>query len=49
LITPRAGHILAGETHDLDHVAQIARTMAKLYADAVGPWTAYLSILHDRE
>jgi hypothetical protein len=35
--------------HDLDHVAQIARTMAKVYADAVGPWQAYLSILQDRQ
>jgi hypothetical protein len=35
--------------HDLDHVAQIARTMAKVYADAVGPWSAYLSILRDRQ
>ncbi|HYX28897.1 MAG TPA: DinB family protein [Pyrinomonadaceae bacterium] len=34
--------------HDLDHVAQIARTMAKAYGNAVGPWTAYLSILSDR-
>ncbi|HYW73959.1 MAG TPA: DinB family protein [Pyrinomonadaceae bacterium] len=34
--------------HDLDHVTQIARTMAKTYGDAVGPWTAYLSILRDR-
>jgi len=34
--------------HDLDHVAQVARVMAKSYATAVGPWTAYLSILHDR-
>jgi DinB family protein len=34
--------------HDLDHVAQIARTMAKAYSEATGPWTAYLSILHDR-
>lgn len=35
--------------HDLDHVGQIARTMAKVYARAVGPWSAYLSILRDRE
>jgi uncharacterized damage-inducible protein DinB len=35
--------------HDLDHVGQIARTMAKVYGKAVGPWTAYLSILHDRQ
>lgn len=31
--------------HDLDHVAQISRTMAKQYREAVGPWEAYLSIL----
>lgn len=32
--------------HDLGHVRQIARGMAKRYADEVGPWTAYLTILH---
>lgn len=31
--------------HDLSHLAQIARTMAKQYSEAVGPWTQYLSIL----
>lgn len=31
--------------HDLGHVAQIARVMAKQYRDAVGPWRAYLPIL----
>jgi len=36
-------------THDLDHIAQVARTMAKQYADEVGPWQAYISILHDRK
>jgi len=35
--------------HDLDHVAQIARTMAKAYGEATGPWNAYLSILQDRK
>lgn len=35
--------------HDLDHVCQIARVMAKAYAGEVGPWSAYLSILRDRE
>ena len=35
--------------HDLDHIGQIARTMAKVYKNATGPWSAYLSILHDRE
>ena len=35
--------------HDLDHVAQVARTMAKVYREATGPWSVYLSILRDRE
>lgn len=30
--------------HDLGHLAQIARVMAKQYTEAVGPWTEYLSI-----
>lgn len=51
---PELGAVTLGQllatwvVHDLDHVGQIARTLAKVYADAVGPWTAYLSILHDR-
>lgn len=31
--------------HDLGHITQIARVMAKQYRDAVGPWRAYLSIM----
>ncbi|AXG69733.1 DinB superfamily protein [Kordia sp. SMS9] len=31
--------------HDLGHIAQIARVMAKQYSDEVGPWSAYLGIL----
>ena len=31
--------------HDLDHVVQIARVMAGLYSDEVGPWRAYLRII----
>lgn len=31
--------------HDLDHIAQITRVMAKRYAVDVGPWREYLSIL----
>ncbi|GAB5519775.1 MAG: hypothetical protein RhofKO_20260 [Rhodothermales bacterium] len=31
--------------HDLGHIAQVARVMAKQYASEVGPWTAYLGIL----
>jgi hypothetical protein len=51
---PELGEVTLGQllatwvVHDLDHISQIARTMAKAYGDAVGPWTAYLSILRDR-
>jgi len=31
--------------HDLGHVAQVSRVMAKQYREAVGPWRAYLPIL----
>ena len=31
--------------HDLGHIAQIARVMAKQYRDAIGPWQAYLPIV----
>lgn len=31
--------------HDLGHLAQVARVLAKQYRDAVGPWRAYLPIL----
>lgn len=34
--------------HDLDHVSQIARVMAKQYLDEVGPWVSYLSILKNK-
>lgn len=34
--------------HDLTHVAQVARVMAKRYGDATGPWRAYLGVLSDR-
>jgi hypothetical protein len=51
---PELGRVTLGQliatwvVHDLDHVAQIARTMAKIRSDDVGPWRAYLSILEDR-
>jgi hypothetical protein len=32
--------------HDLGHIRQIVRVMAKQYRDAIGPWTAYLSIVN---
>lgn len=31
--------------HDLNHVGQIVKTMAKQYSEAVGPWRAYLPIV----
>ncbi|WP_249727232.1 DinB family protein [Bacillus paralicheniformis] len=33
--------------HDLTHISQIARVLAKRYQDDVGPWRAYLRILAD--
>lgn len=34
-------------THDLGHIAQISRVMAKQYKTEVGPWINYISILND--
>lgn len=31
--------------HDLGHIAQIARVMAKQYTAAIGPWRAYLPVV----
>lgn len=31
--------------HDLGHIAQLSRVMAKQYREAVGPWRAYLSVM----
>ncbi|MEK7402889.1 MAG: DinB family protein, partial [Gemmatimonadota bacterium] len=31
--------------HDLGHIAQIARVMAKQYREVIGPWRAYLPIM----
>jgi hypothetical protein len=33
--------------HDLGHIRQVVRVLAKQYRDAVGPWRAYLSILNE--
>lgn len=32
--------------HDLGHIAQVSRVMAKQYKTEVGPWTKYLTILN---
>jgi hypothetical protein len=31
--------------HDLGHIAQTARVMAKQYREAIGPWRAYLPVI----
>ncbi|HLN98353.1 MAG TPA: DinB family protein [Pyrinomonadaceae bacterium] len=51
---PELGVVTLGQllatwvAHDLDHLGQVARTIAKRYTTNVGPWIAYLSILRDR-
>lgn len=35
--------------HDLGHLAQVARVMAKQYGEEVGPWAQYLPVLTDHE
>jgi DinB superfamily len=48
---PEFGRVTLGEllftwaAHDLDHVVQISRTLAKGYKESVGPWHAFLSVL----
>ena len=48
---PELGPCTLGEllatwvTHDLSHIAQIARVMGRQYTAAVGPWRAYLPML----
>jgi len=48
---PELGHVTVRQllatwaVHDLGHIFQIARVMAKAYAAQVGPWEAYLRVL----
>jgi hypothetical protein len=35
--------------HDLDHIAQISRVLARQYSDEVGPWQAYLRIISGKQ
>jgi hypothetical protein len=35
--------------HDLDHVMQVSRVLARQYADEVGPWQAYLRIISGKQ
>jgi hypothetical protein len=41
--------LAAWVAHDLGHVAQVARVMAKQYREAVGPWVPFLPVLTDHE
>lgn len=50
---PEFGKVKLGEllatwvVHDLSHIRQIVRTMAKQYETEVGPWKAYLSVFKE--
>jgi hypothetical protein len=41
--------LTAWVVHDLGHIAQVTRVMAKQYRDEVGPWVQYLPVLTDHE
>jgi len=41
--------LAAWVVHDLGHIAQVARVMAKQYRAEVGPWVQYLPVLTDHE
>lgn len=38
-------HLATWVAHDLNHIGQVVRVVARQYSAAVGPWKAYLSIL----
>jgi hypothetical protein len=48
---PALGRVTLGQllaswvVHDLGHLKQVARVMARQYREAVGPWREYLTIL----
>ena len=42
-------HLAAWVAHDLGHLGQVVRVMARQYSEAVGPWRAYLPILGPKE
>jgi hypothetical protein len=49
---PAFGEVTVGQllatwvVHDLNHLGQIVKTMAKQYTQAVGPWRAFLPIVN---
>lgn len=40
--------LAAWVVHDLGHIAQVTRVMAKQYREAIGPWVPYLPVVTDR-
>jgi len=52
---PRLGPVTLSQllaawvVHDLGHIAQVARVMAKQYREEVGPWVPFLPVLTDHE
>lgn len=40
--------IAAWVVHDLGHLAQLSRVLAKQYREAIGPWAEYLPVVNDR-
>ena len=41
--------LAAWVVHDLGHIAQVSRVLAKQYRAEVGPWVQYLPVLTDHE
>lgn len=41
--------LAAWVVHDLGHLAQVARVLAKQYREAVGPWVPFLPVLTDHD
>lgn len=41
--------LAAWVVHDLGHIAQVARVMAKQYRAAAGPWVPFMPVLTDHE
>jgi hypothetical protein len=39
--------LAAWVVHDLGHIAQVARVMAKQYREEIGPWVPYLPVVTD--
>jgi DinB family protein len=54
-IHPSLGPVTLGQllsawvVHDLEHLAQVARVMAKQLREEVGPWVPFLPVLTDHE